>query len=312
MPAGKTGRRPARAAHRAFTLIELLVVVAIIALLISILLPSLARARDQGESAVCKANLHQIGLALTMYTLEEGFYPSVLYQESDYPPAVKDIGGPVPEPLVLWPTRLLAFVKGQQDVFWCPSAPADTHWDGRKWIVTEAERALNYTWAQGSFAYGYNDWGIFDIRWLGLLPDGYELPQGMALGLGAYIPKNPNNLSVRHAAELKASLVKQPSEMIAIGDTTSDGYFDTVFDPTPRDSPSDEETGANEEPGNRHSGGANVLFCDGHVQWFRQPFLMGYLDEYKNQKPTQVNPQARLFNRDNKPHYELLDLVPYK
>ena len=50
-----------------FTLIELLVVVAIIALLISILLPALGRARQQGKEAVCRSNLHQLALATTYY-----------------------------------------------------------------------------------------------------------------------------------------------------------------------------------------------------------------------------------------------------
>ncbi|HVS70224.1 MAG TPA: prepilin-type N-terminal cleavage/methylation domain-containing protein [Phycisphaerae bacterium] len=53
-----------------FTLIELLVVVAIIALLISILLPSLARARDQAKKTACASNLHQLGIALTTYAAE--------------------------------------------------------------------------------------------------------------------------------------------------------------------------------------------------------------------------------------------------
>ena len=48
---------------KAFTLIELLVVVSIIALLVSILLPALGTARDQGRSAVCKVNLRSIGQA---------------------------------------------------------------------------------------------------------------------------------------------------------------------------------------------------------------------------------------------------------
>lgn len=60
-------RSPFAAGRRAFTLIEVLVVVAIIALLISILLPSLKRARDNARSAHCKANLHQAGIALNMY-----------------------------------------------------------------------------------------------------------------------------------------------------------------------------------------------------------------------------------------------------
>jgi prepilin-type N-terminal cleavage/methylation domain-containing protein len=56
--------------RRGFTLIELLVVVAIIALLISILLPSLTKARDQAKRVQCGGHMHQIGIGLASYAAE--------------------------------------------------------------------------------------------------------------------------------------------------------------------------------------------------------------------------------------------------
>lgn len=58
--------------QRGFTLIELLVVVAIIALLITILLPSLQAARDRAKDTVCKSNLRQLIYSVTFYTTDNG------------------------------------------------------------------------------------------------------------------------------------------------------------------------------------------------------------------------------------------------
>lgn len=59
--------RPLPAARRGFSLVELLVVIAVIALLVAVLIPTLALARGASQSAQCLGNLRQIGIAFRLY-----------------------------------------------------------------------------------------------------------------------------------------------------------------------------------------------------------------------------------------------------
>ncbi len=68
--ARSTGKRPA------FTLVELLVVITIIGMLVGMLLPAVQAMRESGRRAVCKNNLHQLGLAAVAHSALYGYYPS--------------------------------------------------------------------------------------------------------------------------------------------------------------------------------------------------------------------------------------------
>jgi len=57
-------------ARSAFSLIELLIVLTIAALLLSLLMPSFRNLRESARQAVCASNMHQIGIALTLYADE--------------------------------------------------------------------------------------------------------------------------------------------------------------------------------------------------------------------------------------------------
>jgi prepilin-type N-terminal cleavage/methylation domain-containing protein len=93
--------------RRAFTLIELLIVVAIIALLVSILLPSLGMARELAQSAVCSANQHHIFLAAGYYSADFDGWLAPLHNRyrghgrnltaPDYPPQMVARGLTNPE-----------------------------------------------------------------------------------------------------------------------------------------------------------------------------------------------------------------------
>ncbi len=102
--------------RRAFTLIELLVVIAIIAILAAILFPVFAQARDKARAASCLSNQKQIGLGVIMYTND--------YDET-YPMAYYYINGATSKAgYVHWTGMVEPYVKQMKSttsVWVCPS-----------------------------------------------------------------------------------------------------------------------------------------------------------------------------------------------
>jgi prepilin-type N-terminal cleavage/methylation domain-containing protein len=79
---------------KAFTLIELLVVIAIIAMLLSIVVPSLGKARRYAKKVICATNLHQIQIAgITYANSNRDFFPSRGDDFKSYPHAMVNMGG---------------------------------------------------------------------------------------------------------------------------------------------------------------------------------------------------------------------------
>ena len=128
-----------------FTLIELLIVVAIIGILVSLLLPSLTKAREASKNVVCKSNLKQIYVSFQTYAKNNnGYFPqtaSVSQEDTS---------------LHAWKTSQAEHLKEQYlsnafDIFYCPMDQK-----------TKQERENHWNWGGGPGAnnsvLGYSKW----------------------------------------------------------------------------------------------------------------------------------------------------------
>lgn len=270
-----SNRKVVGAIKRGFTLIELLVVIAIIAILAAMLLPALAKAKQKAKQTACINNMREIGISMIMYVGDYHQYPGNYQTAQD---------------MYVWMTRILSVMGNNRAAFSCPAALPQSWWDTNlnktlsgpsgQIVISEYghNQVDNYavisgaTDSQGSrFSIGYNDWGVSQNA----------SPQ---LGLGGDIDGGLTKGPVRDSS------IRNPSDMIQLGDTISTGVagniqFNANIDPTSL---------SQQRPCNRHNFRTDILFCDGHVE---NPIRNDVID------PNNMVWRAR-WNNDDQPHTE--------
>ena len=118
-----------------FTLIELLVVIAIIAILASMLLPSLARAKERAKGIKCTSNMRQTCLSMKMYEHDNGDY--IVMLAIDRPASSNAF---FPGAVTWWPDLLRSY-QNTTNILGCPSLNsgfgiAMNHPDIGRWLNT--------------------------------------------------------------------------------------------------------------------------------------------------------------------------------
>jgi prepilin-type N-terminal cleavage/methylation domain-containing protein len=159
--------------RKAFTLIELLVVIAIIALLMSILMPALARVKEQARAISCLSRIRSWGMLFKLYTDDNDGYFNEGWGFTHH-----SVNAGQPGEYGLWMNALRPYYNDEWDMLLCPTATRPVE-SGNDWgtfkawtrTVTNRYQAPNEG-GQKEFisSYGINNWTNYMLQDRGVRP----------------------------------------------------------------------------------------------------------------------------------------------
>jgi prepilin-type N-terminal cleavage/methylation domain-containing protein/prepilin-type processing-associated H-X9-DG protein len=223
--------------RRGFTLIELLVVIAIIANLAAILFPVFARARENARRSSCQSNLKQIGLGVMQYTQDYDETMALMYTET-------------PSELAWWPDIMQPYFKTYQIVL-CPSHTPPATYAGAK-RPPGSPATLRWSYSANAVM----------TQNAGTSPNIVAQLTTKAWGWFDVIPNSAT-------AAPKLSAFEEPANTISVVEGKgTNGPVLALFSETELQSISSVPSGPIRVD-QRHFGGMNYLFGDGHVKWMQ-------------------------------------------